>query len=92
VLRCTLTRVEDVPYTYGGSGSQNFNVGEYRLTLVVQVEYTDQTKNEKIWTREFRNWGTYNHQTGAPEERDQGFQEAIEKLADDILTQMVSGW
>jgi len=95
ILRGVLVRVDDVPYTYSGSGqsqSQNFNVGEYRLTLVVKVEYYDQTKSETIWTREFSEWGTYNHTTGAPEERQQGFDEAISKLADDILNQTVSGW
>ncbi len=95
VLRGSLMRVEDVPYTYSGSGeaqSQNFSVGEYRLTLVVKIEYFDQTKNERIWEQEFRAWGTYNHTTGSPEEREQGFQEAVAKLADDILNQTVSGW
>lgn len=95
VLRGSLMRVDDAPYTYSGSGQaqgQNFNVGEYKLTLVVKVEYYDQVKNQVVWEKEFSNWGTYNHSTGSPEERQQGFDEAISKLADDILNQTVSGW
>jgi len=95
ILKGSLLRVEDTPYTYSGQGegqAQNFSVGEYRLTLVVRIEYIDQTKNETIWQREFSDWGTYDHTTGSPEEREQGFQEAIKKLAEDILNQTVSGW
>jgi len=95
VLRGTLVRVDDVPYTYSETGQtqgQNFNVGEYKLTLVVKVQYYDQVEKKVIWEREFSNWGTYNHTTGSPEERQQGFDEAISKLAEDILNQTVSGW
>jgi hypothetical protein len=97
ILRGNLVRVTDEPYTYSGESAsegqaQNFSVGEYRLSLTVSVEYYDQTKGEVVWQREFSNWGTYDHSTGSPEEREQGFNEAISKLAEDILNQTVSGW
>jgi hypothetical protein len=93
VLRGTLVRIEDVPYTYSGEAQPStFSVGEYRLTLVVKIEYYDQTKGEVIWEQEFRNWGTYNHVSGAPEEREPGFDEAINKVTEDVVNQMVSGW
>lgn len=93
VLRGTLERVEDAPYTYSGQADPStFNVNEYRLTLTVKIEYFDQTKNEVIWTQEFRNFGTYQHTSGTPEERDVGMDQAITKISDDIVNQMVSGW
>lgn len=93
VLSGTLVRVTDVPYTYEGEGeANNFNVGEYKLTLTVKLSYFDQVKDELIWEQEVQDWGTYNHTTGAPEERDEGFNEAIEKLSEDILNMTVSGW
>jgi len=94
VVRATLVRVEDVPYTYSGEGgqNQNFTVGEYKLTLTVRVEYYDQTREERIWEQDFRNFGTYEYATGSPQEREEGFREAIEKVVDDIVNQMVSGW
>jgi hypothetical protein len=95
ILRGSLVRIEDEPYTYSGAGegqAQNFSVGEYRLTLTVRLEYFDQTKSEVVWQKDFSNWGTYDHSTGSPEEREQGFDEAIQKLAEDILNQTVSGW
>lgn len=93
ILRGTLLRIEDTPYTYSGQEQvQSYSVGEYKLTLTVQITYSDQTKGEDLWTQEFRAWGTYNYVTGAPGEREEGFQEAIDKLAEDILNQTVSGW
>jgi hypothetical protein len=93
ILRGTLVRVEDVPYTYSGQEQpSSFQVNDYRLTLVLKIEYFDQTKNEVIWNQEFRNWGTYTHTTGAPDEREVGFEGAITKVADDVVNQMVSGW
>lgn len=93
ILHGTLLRIEDVPYTYEGEGeAQNFSVGEYKLTLIVNLEYYDQVKGEVIWTQEVSGWGTYDYVTGAPDEREDGFAEAIDKLAQDILNLTVSGW
>lgn len=95
ILRGTLIRVEDVPYTYEGEGegeSANFSVGEYKLTLVVNLEYYNQKKGEVIWTQKVEGWGTYEHITGSPDEREAGFTEAIEKMNQDILNLTVSGW
>lgn len=95
ILYGTLMRIEDVPYTYEGEGegaAQDFSVGEYKLTLIVNLEYYDQVKEEVIWSQEVSGWGTYNYLTGAPDEREEGFDEAIDKLAQDILNLTVSGW
>jgi hypothetical protein len=93
VLLGSLIRVEDVPYTYESEGeTANFSVGEYKLTLTVKLKYVDQVKGEVIWEQEVSDWGTYNHTSGAPEEREEGFDEAIEKLTEDILNMTVSGW
>ncbi len=93
VLWGRLKRVEDIPYTYGGEGeTSSFSVGEYKLSLIVELEYYDLTKEEVIWKENVQGWGTYDHSTGSPEERNEGFQEAIDKLAEDILIMTVSGW
>jgi hypothetical protein len=93
VLWGTLRRVEDVPYTYEGEGeAKNFSVNEYKLTLVIDLEYYDQTKEETIWHQEVSGWGTYEHVSGTPEEREVGVKEAVDKLAEDILNLTVSGW
>jgi len=93
VLWGKLTRVEDVPYTYEGEGEvSNFSVGEYKITLTVQLEYYDQVKQETIWKQQVQGWGVYTYGSGSQEEREVGFSEAIKKLAEDILNLTVSGW
>jgi hypothetical protein len=98
VLRGTLVRVIDAPYTYEGEGeAQDFTVGEYKLTLYVSLDYYDLRKGEMIWSQmiwsqDVQGWGTYQYVSGAPEERDAGFTEAIRKLSEDVLNLTVSGW
>ncbi len=94
VLRGTLLRVDDVPYTYDqqSGGGQNFSVGEYKLTITVRMQYYDQKNDQVVWEQDFSAWGTYQHTSVSPEERQAGFQQAIEKLAQDVLNQTVSGW
>lgn len=93
ILQGTLVRVVDEPYTYEGEGeTQDFSVGEYKLTLFVSLEYYDRRKGETIWAQDVQSWGTYTFVTGAPEERDAGFSEAIKKLSEDVLNLTVSGW
>ncbi|MBU1652789.1 hypothetical protein KKA00_11245 [bacterium] len=93
VLWGKLTRVEDVPYTYEGEGeAANFSVGEYKLTLTVEIEYYDLVKEETLWKQQVQGWGTYNYVSGSQEERVVGFSDAIEKLTQDILNLTVSGW
>ncbi|MCX6639885.1 MAG: LptE family protein [bacterium] len=93
ILRGVLVKIDDVPYTYSGTGTgQNFDIGEYKLSLTVSLEYYDQMKNEVIWKKDLSSWGTYNHQTGSPDERTQGFEQAIDKLTQDIVNLTISGW
>ena len=94
ILRGSLLRVDDVPYTYDqqSGGGQNFNVGEYKLTLTVRMQYYDRKNDQVVWEQDFTAWGTYQHTSGTSEERQAGFQQAIEKLAQDVLNQTVSGW
>ncbi|TKJ41740.1 hypothetical protein CEE37_04000 [candidate division LCP-89 bacterium B3_LCP] len=93
VLFGTLIRVIDEPYTYSGEEeASSYSVGEYKLTLVVHIDYFNRRKDENIWSQEVKAWGTYDHSTGAPEERDAGFSSAIVKLSEDVLNLTVSGW
>jgi len=93
IMKGVLVSIQDVPYTYSGAGTgQNFNVGEYKLTLSINLQYYDRTKDEVIWQKDVSNWGTYNHETGSPDDRAQGFTQAIDKLTQDVVNLAVSGW
>jgi len=86
VLRGTILeyRVEAMAYT--GEG----NVTSRRVRVLVQAEFVDQIKNKVLWKGDrLERWGTYDSLSET--ERD-GTLRAIEKLAEDIVTQSLQGW
>ncbi|MFQ6102834.1 MAG: LptE family protein [Candidatus Glassbacteria bacterium] len=86
ILRGTILdyRVEALAYT--GEGE----VKSRRVRLLMEAEFVDQIKNKVIWKADnMERWGTYDSDTET--ERD-GAERAIEKLAQDIVTQSLQGW
>jgi len=61
-----------------------------RVRVLVQAEFVDQIKNKVLWKGDrLERWGTYDSLSET--ERD-GTLRAIEKLAEDIVTQSLQGW
>ncbi len=71
-----------------GGGEQ---VQKWRITIGVKVTYTDLKLRKKVWDKVVSNWGDYEY-TGGFSARAEGIQQAINKLAEDILIETVSGW
>lgn len=55
VLRGTIKRVSDSPYTY----SEAEEVIDYRLTIEVVVEWFDLAREETLFNKKYSGWGTY---------------------------------
>lgn len=87
VLRGTITRINDDPYTYQATET----VTEYRIIVTVTVVLEDTKTGDAIWTQEFSQWGTY-PLAGGSTGREDGLNTAIEKLTEDISNKVVSGW
>ena len=66
-------------------------VSKARVTITVKATYQDMKLKKKVYEKQFSNWGDHEI-TGGPVERQTGINAAIEKLAEDILLQTVSGW
>lgn len=68
---------------------------EYRVTIAVQVTLKDLVKNRELWSDEIVRTANYYVQDvpgqTARTESD-GRKEAIDKIADEILTRSVEGW
>jgi len=82
VLKGRITRVED----RAGQYDQSESVSDYRIYLSVSVSFEDVRKQQVLWEETFSQFGTYSG------DRDEGIQEAVEKLTADIVTKTVSGW
>jgi outer membrane lipopolysaccharide assembly protein LptE/RlpB len=55
ILRGTIVKVEDAPYTY----TREEAVSEYRFTVVLEVEWVDVKKDEVLLKKRFSGWGAY---------------------------------
>jgi hypothetical protein len=66
-------------------------VSKNRFTLEVKVMYQDMKLKKKIYEKKFSQIGDYDIGSGV-EGRQRGIDAAIEKIADDILLETVSGW
>ncbi|MFQ6617908.1 MAG: LptE family protein [Fidelibacterota bacterium] len=83
-----ITGVRDEPYTY----DENERVQEYKVNIYIEIKWMDVRKNKTIFEDKMVGWGIYSAETGSPQAREEGPDEAIEKLAADIINRTVSGW
>ena len=66
---------------------------EVRLWIVVDVRFETVDKKEVVWEeRQLRTYGDYAIDTGTETEREPAIETAIEKMAEEILNQSISGW
>ncbi len=66
-------------------------VAERRMTINARVSFTDLKLRKKVWERDFSQWGDF--PSGATlTQRNEGIQEALRKLTEDILNETVAGW
>jgi hypothetical protein len=87
MLEGVITDVKDIPEVLQG-GEQ---VSERQITVTIRVTFQDLKLRKKIWEKTFNNWGNY-PSGGGLTQRNDGINEAIRKLTEDILNATVSGW
>jgi hypothetical protein len=85
IIEGTISTVIDAPSVIGG----NDIVRTRRVTVTVHASYTDMKFRKKIWEKDFSNWGEY---TQGQQTRDVALNQAVDKVAEDILLETVSGW
>jgi len=86
-LECVITSVTDAPAIVS-AGEQ---ISSRRLTIIVKVIYKDLVQKKTIFEKEFKNYGDYppGQETN---KRPEAIDVAIDKLTEDILLAVVSGW
>lgn len=85
IIEGAISRIVDAPSVIGG----NDIVTTRRVTVTVHATYTDMKLRKKIWEKDFSNWGEY---TQGQQIRDVALNDAVNKVAEDILLETVSGW
>lgn len=87
VLECVITNVTDAP-SIVSAGEQ---ITSRRLTVTVKVVYKDLVKKTNIFDQNFTNYGDYVPGTGI-NDREPAIETAVDKISEDILLAVVSGW
>lgn len=82
ILKGTILRVEDS----AGQYDQDEIASDFRVTITLKVAFEDAKKRKILWEETYARWGSYE------DDRNEGIQEALEKLSTDILNRTVSGW
>lgn len=85
IIEGSIIQVADAPSVIGG----NDIVRTRRVTVTVRASFTDMKLRRKVWEKDFTNWGEY---TQGQQTRDVALTEAVNKVAEDILLETVSGW
>lgn len=87
VLECTVISISDAPAIVT-AGEQ---IATRRITVTVSVVNKDLVKKKNIFEQTFSNYGDY-PSGGSIDTRKNAINEAIDKIAQDILLAAVSGW
>jgi len=80
-----IVRVHD----QAGAFTSDESVKDIKVFITVNIKYEDLKKRKTIWEEVIREWGTFNPDE---ETRETGIDEAIGKIATEILNRSVSGW
>lgn len=86
-LECVITSVVDAPAIV----SAGEEITSRRLTINVKVIYKDLVQRKTIFEKEFKNHGDY-PPGEVVNKRPDAIDTAIDKLTEDILLAVVSGW
>lgn len=85
ILTGTITRVEDRTGQYSASEVAS----DFRVSITVKVKLEDMRKRQVMFEASISQYGTYD---GSEVTREEGIDEALEKIATDILNRALSDW
>jgi hypothetical protein len=87
ILEGTILSVSDAPAVV----TQGEQVTRRRVTVTARFAFQDMKLRKKMWDKNFSNWGEYDS-GGGLSQRQAGLQEALRKIAEDVLLETVAGW
>jgi hypothetical protein len=89
ILEGVITRVADeISIVEGGAARASVQ----RITITVRITWQDIVERKVIFENTVSNWGEYDVGAGGPAQRQEGINEAVEKLSDDILIATIARW
>ncbi len=89
VINGKITQLQDVPFTFAGSGS-NFSTTDYKITITTTIRFENRKEKKTVWEESISGWGRYSLQ--GQRRRTDGIDDAIKMITQNILNKMVSNW
>ncbi len=86
-LTSTITRIQDDILNVQSADLES----QRRISVTIDVEYFDAVKNRTVWKRAFQHFDVYDV-ANATEDRQRAVRRAINRIADDVLLEVVSDW
>ncbi|MBW3661331.1 MAG: hypothetical protein KY397_06840 [Gemmatimonadetes bacterium] len=88
VVRGTITNYEEEALAYDPGQAANPNVFSRRVLLTVDITLEDRVNRETLWENpSLREWGEFSEENG--ETREDGIRRALEKIAEEVLRNVV---
>lgn len=82
ILKGIILKIDD----RSGQYDQNEIASDFRVNISVKVSFEDTKERKVLWEQTWTQFGTYESN------REEGIDEALDKLATLIINQTVSGW
>jgi hypothetical protein len=89
ILEGVITRVSDEISVIEGRADR---ASVRRVTISVRITWQDVVERKVIFENTLSNWGEYDVGTGGPAQRQEGMNEAVQKLSEDILLSTIARW
>lgn len=87
ILESVIVSFSDAPSIV----SAGENISSRRVTITVKVIYKDLVERKTIFDQDFSNYGDY-EPADIENKREQAIETALDKISEDILLAVVSGW
>lgn len=84
VLLGKVVKYEKLPFIY----DEYEKTSAFKVVIGVEVQFRDRVNDRTLWTKKFEDWGSYS----AEGDEEEGIEQAMEKLKDRLVREIVEGW
>jgi hypothetical protein len=85
----TVTQYSNTPRSYDKSGARSVNISEYEVSIVVDVEFSDNKKNSQLFKGTVTGKGVYDFQK---DNEESGRKKAEQDIVDQVLQNSLQSW
>lgn len=88
IVNGTLLRVTE----QAGAYTKTEQVQDIRVTITVQIKFEDVKKRKVLWEENLTQFGSYVPNDATSGDRESAIQQAVDKIATEVINKSVSGW